>query len=146
MLLLLSACGGRDADGDDGNGSGNGAGPAATPSPGVDPALRDVVWRAVSIDGEPLPADAEVTMSLANGGRAGCNLYSATFKLGPGDAFHADLGEMTLMGCEAELMRIEERFVTALGNATTYALSENNSELILRDGQGGELRFTRQET
>lgn len=146
LLLLLSACG--DEDDSDDSTPGAAATPSATttPTPPLDPALREVLWRAVSIDGEPVPTNAEVTMSLAEGGRAGCNLYSATFTLGPGNAFHAELGGMTLMGCEEELMRIEDRFTEALREATTYELSADNSELILRDADGNDVRFVQETT
>lgn len=163
LSLVAAGCG---DDGDD-------AGPAGTPVPTVDDATRDAtddgtgegtddgtdatvqgdwILRGGHLDGEEITLvdDWNVTMSIEGdriGGTAACNSYGGSVAIGDEFALGGSfvVGELswTEMGCEPEVMELEQRFLAALGRVDSYELADTLS--LAETGVGTGLRFDRVE-
>ena len=122
--------------------------PTAPATPNIEPALLAITWGATLIDGVTPPEGARITLALGvnGGGSLDCNSYTATISMGPGDAFHAEVGAMTAAGCFPSTSTFEawfdvvDRYLSTLRSTTTYQISPD--ELILRTADQRELRFT----
>lgn len=160
-LSLVAAGCGDDGDGD----GGDVPGPGGTPVPtvgdttddttddGTDATVQgDWVLRSGHLDGEQITlVDGwNVTMSVEGdrvGGTAACNGYGGT--VGIGDEFELGgsfvVGELswTEMGCEPEVMELEQRFLAALGRVDSYELADTLS--LAETGVGTGLMFDRVE-
>jgi heat shock protein HslJ len=126
LILAASACA-------DSRGAGGG------PAPG---AITDLDWELAAIDGQPSPLGAgqrPVTLRLdaassRGGGFAGCNRYSAPFRIGH-DSLSFGPAISTKMAC-TEGMELERRFLVALPSITTFARSDSTLTL---NGPSGPL-------
>jgi heat shock protein HslJ len=106
--------------------------------------LTGVTWYAVSVNNgrgavQGLVAGTEITALFGEdgslSGSAGCNNYSAQYTT-DGDAISIGPAAMTMMMCvdPEGVMEQEMAYVTALSNATVYAIQGNALEL--RDSGG----------
>ena len=74
-------------------------------------------------------------------GFAGCNTYTASYETAGGDAIAITDVATTRKACADDAMEVEQQFVAALGNATTYTLAGDT--LTLRDAGGStQVTFT----
>lgn len=153
LTLVAAGCGDESDD----------AGPAGTPVPTVDDTTDDASgdatdqtvqgdWVLVSghLDGEEIAlVDGwNVTMSIDGdriGGTAACNSYGGTVaaegELGLGGPFVVGELSWTEMGCEPEVMELEQQFLAALGRVDSYELADTLS--LAETGVGTGLRFER---
>jgi heat shock protein HslJ len=102
--------------------------------------IEGIDWQLVSVGGAPAVPGSQATMTLNGGtvsGTAGCNRYSGSYVLGPGDALKFGQIAMTQMACAAPVMAQEQAFATALG-ATASAVSTGGT-LLLKDASGADL-------
>jgi len=101
---------------------------------GGDPrALLEGNWRLREMNGEPLPAEAEVTLGFAAGGlfgKAACNRYNAGVALS-GEGLTITPGAMTMMACEEATMTLERAFIDTLATVTGFDLDPETGALIL---------------
>ncbi len=72
-------------------------------------------------------------------GFSGCNQFSGAFKL-EGNKISFSKLVSTKRACEPALMKLEQKFMAALGKVNAYTLSKNGKSLSLR-GAGVSLRF-----
>lgn len=152
LVLLLAACQKDPGADDDANvplpPTAIAPEPTTPPTPNIDPALQAITWSATQIDGVTPPQGARITLALGvnGGGSLDCNSYSAAISMGPGDAFHAEVGAMTVAGCFPSTSTFEawfdlvDHYLAVLRSATTYQISAD--ELLLRTADQRELRFT----
>jgi heat shock protein HslJ len=85
------------------------------------------------------PADFTITAKFTNGevaGNSGVNTYSGPYKLGPGNAFSIGQVAGTLMAGPEPAMRAETAYLTLLGQAKSYKMTDG--KLILNDKGGNE--------
>ncbi len=76
----------------------------------------NTAWTVLSIDGAPTLPGSPPTLDFAPdglSGTTGCNQYGGTFRT-DGDAFSADVGGMTKIGCDGPRSGQEVAFVAAL--------------------------------
>jgi putative lipoprotein len=110
------------------------AGPSA-------PTILDVTWRVESIDGEPVRAEVESTLSIASdmraGGRGGCNNYFAQAQIG-GETISFSAIAATRMACLSNAATAQETAFFAALEATRF-WRMNGEELLLLDESGDEL-------
>lgn len=105
----------------------------------VDPAagLYGVVWRAETIEGKPVPEAAEITLSVAEDGRAGgkggCNNYFAQSRLENGKLDFSSVAS-TRMACAPTIMTLETRFFELVDLVAGFSL--NAGTLTLSDEAG----------
>ena len=89
------------------------------------------------------PTDFAISAKFAGGqisGRSAVNSYSGKYELGPGDAFSVGPLASTRMAGPEPAMRAESGYLTLLGRAKSYKLSDG--KLTLYDEGGTEtLRF-----
>lgn len=129
LVVAASACAGAGNAGD-----GPGAG-----------AITDLDWELTAIDGQPSPLGAgqrPVTLRLdaasaRGGGFAGCNRYSAPFRIGH-DSLSFGPAISTKMAC-TEGMELERRFLVALPVITAF--SRADSTLTLSGPSGPLAQF-----
>lgn len=117
--IAIAACGGSGSVG-------------RTPAAGK---ITDLDWELAAIDGQPSPLGAgqrPVTLRLdaassRGGGFAGCNRYSAPFRV---DHDNLSFGPAisTKMAC-TEGMELERRFLIALPVITTFARTDSTLTL-----------------
>ncbi len=100
-------------------------------------------WQLVSIDGQPVPADAKPPVihfeREAVRGFAGCNRFSAPIKeTAPGEI---DIGQAaaTRMACPEPEMDLEQKFLTRLDKVTGYTFLAGRLALTWTDKDGGGL-------
>lgn len=117
-------------------------------------------WAVVSLNGEAVPADAEVTLVFEPGalpppespgvfvagtgrvgGKAGCNSYGADYRIGGegisiGDAFSTE------MACEPDVMAREAAFLDTLRQVSAISFVDDGV-LVLGDHQDREIRARR---
>jgi heat shock protein HslJ len=130
LTLLLAGC----ASGTD----------EAPPSPA--PSIVGL-WVAEEVAGAPVPADAHVTLSLYDDGRAvgraACNNYTTKYKR---DGGSISFGPMisTKMACTPELMSLEQSYLEAL-TAATVVDRRPDGTLVLTAGNGAPTLFRREE-
>jgi heat shock protein HslJ len=147
-LLVAAGCGSSDSD----PGTGSGTDPIPSSSvvdgdgSGGDAAI-DGPWRAISgvTDGEAVELidGRDVTMTIGEGtigGTAACNSYGGDVAIGADGSFVVGEMSWTEMGCEPELMAVEQAFLAALGATTTFSLVDDTLTL---DGAGDEWVFER---
>lgn len=149
--LVVSACGDGDSAGD------------PVPTPGDTPSADngddsgdresiDGQWvlRSGSLDGEEIELvdGRDVTLDIDGdqiGGTAACNGYGGTLAVGDefesGDSFVVGELGWTEMGCEPEVMELEQRFLRVLGEVDSYELADTLS--LARTGVGTSLTFER---
>lgn len=105
------------------------------------------LWVAEEVAGAPVPADAHVTLSLYDDGRAvgraGCNNYATKYKR---DGGSISFGPMisTKMACASELMNLEQSYLDALAAATRVERRPDGT-LALTAGDGAPTLFRREE-
>jgi heat shock protein HslJ len=93
---------------------------------------------------QPLPADAEVTLSFGGGrvsGKSACNRYSADIKQGdsPGDILTGPaMG--TRMACPVHLMEIERNYLDSLAHVRSFSF--HNGKLALSGQNVDGTQFT----
>lgn len=101
-------------------------------------------WTATTLNGAPLPADAEVTLSFADGriaGKSACNRYSGPATL-TGEGLTLGPLAATKMACLAALMETEQATFAAFSRVTTFDITAEGA-LILTDGSTPLLAATR---
>jgi heat shock protein HslJ len=85
------------------------------------------------------PADFTITAKFTNGevaGNSSVNSYSGPYKLGPGNAFSIGQVASTLMAGSEPAMRAETAYLTLLGQAKSYKVTDG--KLTLYDQGGNE--------
>jgi heat shock protein HslJ/uncharacterized lipoprotein YbaY len=107
--------------------------------------LEGPEWRAVSIGGESLPAEAEVTLLFLPGdriaGKSACNRYMGGYTLwGEGFGF-SELGG-TMMACPDARMALERRWLDTLATVSRFDIAEDGA-LVLYAGDTEAARLTR---
>ena len=120
---------------------------------GLHPTVEgDWVLRSGHLDGEEIAlVDGwDVTLNIAGdriGGTAACNSYGGTVDvvddLGLGGSFVVGELSWTEMGCEPEVMELEQQFLAALGRVDSYELADTLS--LAETGVGTGLQFDRVE-
>jgi heat shock protein HslJ len=142
LLVVLAACGAADETPTPVNG-GAPAEPTATPSPTSEPVdLDGTTWMLQTIDGEPVPADVDATLSFDNGqagGSTGCNAYGASYELTDDGELTFDEIMQTEIYCEEPegVMDVESAFTSALLDVKGFRV--DHDRLILLDVEGREL-------
>lgn len=113
----------------------------------IDPAagLYGVVWRAATIEDKPVPEGAEITLSVAEDGRAGgkggCNNYFAQSRLEDSQLDFSSVAS-TRMACAPDVMALETRFFELVDMVAGFSLKAGT--LTLSDEAGAPLMtFTR---
>ena len=114
------------------------------PAPG---AITNLDWELAAIDGQPSPLGAgqrPVTLRLdaasaRSGGFAGCNRYSAPFRIGH-DSVTFGPAMSTKMAC-TEGMELERRFLVALPSITTFARTDSTLTLSGPSGPLAQFRL-----
>lgn len=90
-------------------------------------------WRLAELVGTDLPAEVEVTLSLAEGrvtGLSGCNRYGGSYRLtGEGLALGPLAG--TRMACGAAQSAVEAAYLAALGRVSRFDLAEDGALLLI---------------
>ena len=122
--------------------------------------LANTQWRLYVLNGEEIPENINVTLTLSPEGEnpegavfgsAGCNRYSGTYSL-EGDRLNLNILAVTAMMCDAS-METEDAFLAALQDGLTFQIlynrliltSENNTLLFLgeRPSLAGDWRLLR---
>ena len=132
--VLVAACGEGTTNSDD-----SGASPSVTdvtlPAPDDDdstPLTGSWILTSGHLDGEPLElVDGwDVTLTIADdqvSGRAACNGYGGTLatddRLGDGGPFRVTDLSWTEIGCEPDVMLVEQQYLTALQAVDSYELA-----------------------
>lgn len=101
-------------------------------------------WRLVSIGGDPVPSEVEVTARFADGtvaGHAGCNTYLASYSSSNQSPFTIDATATTRMLCPEPWMAVEERFLEAFGAVLEVSFHAGQLLLPYVDGGGYGLLF-----
>lgn len=101
-------------------------------------------WTAATLNGAPLPAEAEVTLSFTDGtvaGKSGCNRYSGPATL-TGEGLSLGPLAATRMACPAPLMDTEQTTLAALARVTAFDIAPDGT-LLLTDGTTPLLTATR---
>lgn len=102
-------------------------------------------WTATTLNGQPLPEGAVVTLSFDAGGiigKAACNTYIGKYDLtGEGMAF-GNVGA-TRMACPPPLMETEQAVFAAFAATTRFDIAEDGSLLLQSDEQTTVLTATR---
>jgi heat shock protein HslJ len=109
-------------------------------------ALNDTNWLLVSLNGQSAIPDAQVTISFEAGqinGTDGCNRYGASYTVN-GSKFSVNQNiATTMMACPEPIMEQATAYITALTQAATYKV--DNQQLSLLDASGKTLAtFTAQ--
>ena len=104
----------------------------------------DGEWRLTGgvHDGDPLPmpADAPITLIVADGeasGRAACNSYAGTLSV-DGDRLSIGAMSLTEMGCDPAVMEAESRYIAALSEADGW---ERTGDVLTLSGETVELTY-----
>src|SRR5690349_6824728 len=122
------------------------SGTEETPPPPPAPSIVGL-WVAEEVAGAPIPADAHVTLSLYDDGRAvgraACNNYTTKYKR---DGGSISFGPMisTKMACTPELMSLEQSYLDAIA-AATQVHRRPDGALALSAGDGAPTLFRREE-
>jgi heat shock protein HslJ len=90
------------------------------------------------MEGEPVPADAEMTITFRDaeelGGSSGCNSFGGSYRTA-GDEFRVTSLGGTAMGCPRAILDREEAFMELLPEIRAWAIAGNLLELRDEDGQ-----------
>jgi heat shock protein HslJ len=116
---------------------------AMPPGTGVESQL-DGEWRMTGGvhggDPLPLPADAPITLTIADGeasGRAACNHYSGAVTV-EGDRLGIGAMSTTEMGCDPDVMEAESRYIAALADVAGW---ERSGNVLTLSGEAVELTY-----
>lgn len=104
--------------------------------------LANTVWEMVTIDGRAVPGGQQYRIEFGAdriSGRAGCNQFSGTYRLGR-DGFQAGPLGMTRMACPGPAMQHEQAVGRIL--ASRVRLTYPSGDLLMR-GPAGEVRLKR---
>jgi heat shock protein HslJ len=103
------------------------ASPSSPPGASRVATLMDTSWTVTSINGAPMLPDAPPTMTFSAdgqvGGSGGCNQYSGPYQT-DGDKLTVGLMSSTLMRCEGSVGAQETAFLSGLGGATSWRISD----------------------
>jgi heat shock protein HslJ len=107
--------------------------------------LQGAEWKVVSIDGKPLVAGSQATLTFAPdgslSGQSSCNRFMSQYKLsGEGLSIASPAG--TRMMCEAPLMAQEQAFLAALSSTQGFSIAADGA-LLLRTGDGRTIEARR---
>jgi heat shock protein HslJ len=102
--------------------------------------LAGTSWLLLTLNGEPLIEDTEITLEFTEtdaAGNAGCNHYSGAYTL-DGDALTVEEIISTMMAClEPEgIMDQEAQFLALLNSAESYEIEGSTLTIMSGDGQG----------
>jgi heat shock protein HslJ/membrane-bound inhibitor of C-type lysozyme len=100
---------------------------------GAPQALLDGSWRAETLNGTPLPPDAEVTLDIAGdslSGKSACNRYFSGVTLS-GEGLSLGQGGGTMMACPDPLMAVEQAFLAMLGQVTRFDIDDSGALVLL---------------
>ena len=118
--------------------------------------LANVLWQAVSIGGQPVPEEIDVTALFAPvdetgsgtvGGNAGCNNYSGSYETSSdlstdpvtqGITINPNLA-MTMMACPGEVAQIEQAYLAMLATAERYEIL--GEQMVLHTAEG-DIQFS----
>lgn len=110
----------------------------ATASEAVD--LAGTEWVAVTVDGDPVAANVQSTISFDADGRvtgtAGCNRYFGAYTIDGGSITFGHLAATQMM-CPPEQMEQEQRFLETLSRAERF--ERGVGQLMLYSSEGGEV-------
>ncbi len=111
MVVVLAACGSADDGGSAGSPVGDWIAVSGT-SDGSNVELIEGFAVKISID------DDQVA------GTAACNRYSGGVSIGSDGSFQVDGLSWTEIGCEPAVLELEQSFLAALGDVTSYAVAD----------------------
>jgi len=120
------------------------AAPAPSPSlerSGPPATLAGSAWTAVLVDGQPVVVASPPTAAFdatTIRGSTGCNGYNGDYRY---DAGMIAIGDTmsTLIGCDGAIGTTEQRFMAALGAATTVSMDPEGR--LMLDGPNGSIVF-----
>ncbi len=99
-----------------------------------DPDLDGTSWYVLEINGEPIPAEIEITVIFSDetlGGEAPCNIYTSEYSQ-DGNKINIESPIMTQLYCEEEnVMEVEEAFTSALVSVRKLDLEDDY--LLMKD-------------
>ncbi len=119
--------------------------------------LENVLWQAVMVNGQPIPAEIVMTALFTPGetadagtlgGNAGCNNYSTSYTTSSDISTNPPVHSltvdspmaMTMMLCPGdELVQLEQAYLANIESATVYEIL--GDQLIVR-GESGDILFT----
>lgn len=118
--------------------------PSSAPPQATELPIFNIIWRAVSVGGETIPARAGVTLLVESSGRAGgnggCNSWFSQAQVDDAGFAIGNIGS-TQMACLGR-MSLEENYFAALREARLWRV--DNDRLVLLDSTGQTLvQFTR---
>jgi putative lipoprotein len=100
------------------------------------PTVNGTSWQLRSIDGTPVAAEVNATITFVDGqfnGNGGCNSYGGTYAL-DNASIAFTLNQMTMMACMGPGGDTEQQYLMVLAQMTTV-VSRTDSELVLGDAQ-----------
>lgn len=102
------------------------------------------IWQLREINGKPLPAGAEATLTIdtaqRGSGFAGCNTFSATMWPVRGQKIALGPPALTRKACPAPLMAFERAYLAALFNQPAWDIVQGY--LVIKS-RGGTLKYSR---
>ncbi len=141
ILAVAVSCGGADKVASEPASEGNTVSAPPTRAQ-VDPALVGTEWLLVSLDGDELLSETDITLEIDEeivSGSAGCNAYGGPVdKMTGGSIEWAGARDMSEMGCPEDVRRQETRYVNLLDGIEAYRIERDQLRLI--DG-GGETKL-----
>ena len=134
LALVVAACG-DPGTADQPGGDGGDATTSTRPSVTTPDGSWILASGAPTVDGFPISLTLE---GQQFSGRAACNQYGGTIAVSGSDWRLTEMF-MTEMGCETEVMRAEQAFITALRNVSTWSIVDGALTL---EGPDQPLVFT----
>lgn len=121
------------------------AGPASAQTAPANP-LTGTTWIIDRVDGRPVVAGTQMTMTFDAegrvGGRAACNRYTASYTI-EGERLTVSPAAATRMAClNPDLARLEALFLEVLQRISTWEL-DAEGRLTLRTSDGGSIKAGR---
>jgi heat shock protein HslJ len=107
----------------------------------ITPDFMGTEWLLVSINGEPLPLDASITLGFATDSEMDCNSYAVTFIMTGYDELDVQTGAMSTEGCYPQSMTLEQwsdltdRYVVTLNDVVRYQVDGDHLRLETEDGR-----------
>ncbi len=102
-------------------------------------ALEGSRWKLIASSSSSIdPAKVTITARFAGGqisGNSGVNNYGGQFKAGPGSAFSAELIAGGQMGGPKAEMQAESTYLTLLGEASSFKISDGKLKLYNKAGK-----------
>ena len=114
--------------------------PTEAPTVSTGGALNGTKWVLVTLNGQPVLADVQVTLILEEenlNGSDGCNSYGGTYQSSGSDFKVGSDLMSTMMACSDEIMQQAAAYTAALAETASYEFAEN--ELSLLDASGSVL-------